>query len=475
MPRHERSRLRPWLPVLLITAGLAALPLTLVLDRGPNSKLSHIRETGTLRVLTIEGPTTYYRTADGPSGFEYDLLNRFAEELGVTLQFEIADSLASVFPRLMRGDAHFAAAALNITEPRRQLVRFAEPYQSIETQVVYRRGQDKPHRIEDLIGRDVAVPAGSAYSQLLNVKKAEYPALEWSESSIKTAEDLLVDVWEQELGVTFSPSNLLAIVRQHHPELRAGFSLDARHQLAWAFRPDTDMSLIDAVNGFLERMRASGELARLIDRYYGAATKFDYVNVATFTRRIKSVLPRYEPLFKKAGVESNLDWRLLAAQAYQESYWKPGAVSPTGVKGLMQLTKATARFIDVEDRTDPRQSVMGGARYLRSLHDRIDESVTEPDRTWFALAAYNVGLGHLLDARALARRHGRNPDRWTDVRPMLELLSDPKWHETTEYGYARGYQAVAYVTRIRSFYDILVQRRPQPPRLKAFRISVPAL
>lgn len=461
--------------MLIIAVGLAALPLFLVLDRSPAPDVARIQESGTLRVLTIEGPTTYYRTADGPSGFEYDLLTAFADELGVSLKIETTDSLASIFPRLVRGDAHFAAAALNVTESRRQLVQFTDPYQTILTQVVYRRGERQPASFQDLVGRDITVPAGSAYAQLLGTRKVDLPDLSWRESSSKTVEELLIDVWEGRTEITFSPSNLLAIVRQHHPDLRIGFNLDTTNDLAWAFRLDSDESLIRAANRFLAAMRDSGELDRLIDRYYGASTKFDYVNVRTFRRRIKSVLPRFEALFRRAGAEYGLDWRLLAAQSYQESYWKPGAISPTGVVGLMQLTEATAEYIEVEDRTDPRQSVLGGARYLRDLHDRIHESVTEPDRTWFALAAYNVGLGHLLDAREIARRLDKDPDRWTNVKSILPLLSDPEWYSTTKHGQARGHEAVAYVTRIRSFYDILTELRPESATLKDIHIAVPAL
>lgn len=461
--------------MLIIVTGLAALPLILVLDRSPAPDISRIQQSGKLRVLTIEGPTTYYHTADGPSGFEYDLLTEFAKELDVELSFEVTDGQASIFPRLVRGDAHFAAAALHVTDSRRQIVRFSDHYQSIETHVVYRRGEPRPEKIQDLVGRDISVPAGSTHAQLLSTWKSEHPDLTWTETSGKTAEDLLTDVWEGKTGITFSPSNLLAIVRQHHPDLQIGFSLESTHDLAWAFRPDSDDSLVHAANRFLAAMRETGELERLVERYYGAATKFDYVNVQTYRRRIKSVLPRYEALFREAGAEYGLDWRLLAAQSYQESYWKPDAVSPTGVQGLMQLTKATAEFIEVEDRTDPRQSVLGGARYLRNLYDRIHESVTEPDRTWFALAAYNVGLGHLLDARELARQRSQDPDRWTNVKATLQLLSEPEWYTKTKHGAARGYEAVAYVTRIRSFYDILTELRPEAPTLKEIDIAVPAL
>ncbi len=456
--------------MLIIGAGLTILPLLLVLDRSPAPDVSRIQQSGVLRVLTIEGPTTYYQTADGPSGFENDLLTAFAERLGVELNLEVAAGPASIVPRLVRGDAHFAAAALNITEDQRQLLRFSDPYQSIGTQVVYRRGELRPKSFGDLVGRDIAVPAGSTYARFLNVKKAEYPELAWSESSGKTAEDLLIDVWEGNTEITLAPSNLVAIVRQHHPELQIGFDLEATTGLAWAFPPDSDETLIRRANAFLEAMRENGELERLIERYYGAATKFDYVNIQTFRRRVKSVLPRYEALFRTAAAEYGLDWRLLAALSYQESYWKPDIAHR-----CRGCTQAPAEFLEVQDRTDPRESVHGGARYLRSLHDRIHESVTEPDRTWFALAAYNVGLGHLLDARDIVRRQGKDPDLWTNVKPALQLLSDPEWYTETQHGEARGYEAVAYVTRIRSFYDILSELRPQSPVLKEIDIAIPAL
>lgn len=470
-----RWRFRHWLPVLLIAAGLAILPLYLVLDRGPASDMERIKRLGKIRVLTFEGPTTYYHTPDGPSGLEYDLLSAFADDLGVHLEIEIADSVVSIFPRLLRGDADFAAASLSVTEARQRILSFTDPYQTIRTEVVYKRGNPQPKGFKDLVGRKVAVPAGSAYAQLLRARKNDYPELQWSEHVSETPEDLLNDVWEQNIDATFCSSNLFAIVRQHYPDLRVGFSLPSKYQLAWAFRPDTDRTLVQAANAFLARIRKSGELARLLDRYYGPASKFDYVNVRTFRRQIRTTLPHYEQLFKEAAARFGLDWRLLAAQSYQESYWKPGAVSPTGVQGLMQLTQATADYIDVQDRTDPRQSVLGGAKYLRSIHERINESVPEPDRTWFALAAYNVGLGHLLDAREIARRRNEDPNRWTNVKSALELLTRPEWYRKTKHGFARGNEAVAYVTRIRSFFDILSQLEADPLKSQDMNIDVPAL
>ncbi|MDX1657143.1 MAG: transglycosylase SLT domain-containing protein, partial [Candidatus Competibacteraceae bacterium] len=141
--------------------------------------------------------------------------------------------------------------------------------------------------------------------------------------------------------------------------------------------------------------------------------------------------------------------------AYQESHWNPRARSPTGVRGLMMLTLATARPLKVSNRLDPAQSVDGGARYLRHLLERLPAEVVKEDRLWFALAAYNVGLGHVLDARTLARRLGRNPNIWSDLKGVLPLLARRQYHRTLEYGYARGSEPVRYVQRIRDFRDIL--------------------
>ncbi|MDE2305184.1 MAG: transglycosylase SLT domain-containing protein, partial [Gammaproteobacteria bacterium] len=150
-----------------------------------------------------------------------------------------------------------------------------------------------------------------------------------------------------------------------------------------------------------------------------------------------------------------LDWRLLAAIAYQESKWNPSATSPTGAKGLMQLTHDTAVAAAVHDPDDPRQSIFGGARYFREVLQKIPSHVPEPDRTWFALAAYNIGFGHLEDARVLAQKAGRNPDSWQDVREFLPLLAQPNWYAQTQNGYARGWEPVRYVDNVRGYRDML--------------------
>jgi membrane-bound lytic murein transglycosylase F len=173
-------------------------------------------------------------------------------------------------------------------------------------------------------------------------------------------------------------------------------------------------------------------------------------------RQIRERLPALRPLFEDAGRRYDLDWRLLAAVGYQESHWDPAAVSRTGVRGIMMLTQRTARQLGIDDRTDPEQSIIGGARYLRSMIDRIPDRIEHPDRLWLALAAYNIGMGHLEDARVLTERRGGDPDRWVDVRESLPLLTQERWYRQTRYGYARGYEPVDYVQNVRTFYEILL-------------------
>ena len=172
-------------------------------------------------------------------------------------------------------------------------------------------------------------------------------------------------------------------------------------------------------------------------------------------RHLQSRLPLYKQWFEEAAEQSSQDWRLLAAIGYQESKWNPSAASASGAQGLMQLTVESATAVKVANPTDPRQSIFGGARYFRQVYEKIPSHVPEPDRTWFALAAYNIGYGHVEDARVLAQKAGRDPDSWEDVREFLPLLAQERWYTQTENGYARGWEPVRYVDNVRGYVDLL--------------------
>jgi membrane-bound lytic murein transglycosylase F len=254
---------------------------------------------------------------------------------------------------------------------------------------------------------------------------------------------------------TIADSNTLAINQRFLINLRSAFDIAEPQQLAWALAKTDDRSLLREVQKFFRKIKENGELTRLIERNYGHVDKFDYVGTRIYRRHIATRLPKYQNYFEVAGAMHDIDWRLLAAMGYQESHWDPNAISPTGVRGIMMLTLKTAKDLNINNRTDPEKSISGGAQYFRETKDRIDENIPEPDRTLLAMAAYNVGFGHVQDAREITSKLNKNPDRWADVKEALPLLAKRKWYKQTRYGYARGWEPVEYVENIRSYYDIL--------------------
>jgi membrane-bound lytic murein transglycosylase F len=209
------------------------------------------------------------------------------------------------------------------------------------------------------------------------------------------------------------------------------------------------------MTNYFATLNGSGELAAIVKRYYGRSEDQEFVGARGFMQHLQSRLPLYQKWFEEAAEQSSEDWRLLAAIGYQESKWNPTAASGSGAKGLMQLTGESASEAKVTNPNDARQSIFGGARHFQQVHQKIPSHVPEPDRTWLALAAYNIGYGHVEDARVLAQRAGRDPDSWQDVSEFLPLLEQERWYTLTENGYARGWEPVRYVDNVRSYRDLL--------------------
>lgn len=442
------------------------------------NRLNAVKRAGEIVVLTRNSPTTYYEGSEGQTGFEYDLAHAFAKQLGVNLRMKSVAPFSDILPMLANGEADFAAAGLAITPQRAELVRFTPHYQTIRQEVVYHARSTAPKDVQGLIKRHVEVVAGTSHIERLEQLKRHYPKLSWVAVNNLETEELLQQVQEGLTEITISDSNIFAVSRQFNPDLRVAFSLGDPDNLAWAFPLGGDDSLYNEASRFIEKMRGSGEFNNLLERHYGDAQRFNPINIAAFMQKIDSVLPRYKTLFVEAALRNALDWRLLAALSYQESYWDPAAVSPTGVRGMMMLTEVTAQHLGVSNRLDVHQSVYGGAVYLRTLRERTAARIPEPDRTWMALAAYNVGFSHVEDARIITESQGANPDRWNDVKERLPLLAKSAWYTKTRHGYARGYEPVQFVDRIRSYYEVL-KKNDEESRARinndALHLRVPAL
>ena len=285
---------------------------------------------------------------------------------------------------------------------------------------------------------------------------------------------------ERFIDYTIANSEEIKVNQRFYPELRVAFSLAQDQPVSWAFTQlADDLSLINEANKFLAYYKKTHQFTILNERYYGHISKFDYVDTKVFQRHIQSRLPKFQPWFEKAGADQQLDWNLLAAISYQESHWIIDATSPTGVRGLMMLTNATASDLGVNNRLSPYQSIFGGAEYYKTLHQRLPEEINEPDRSYFALAAYNMGYGHVIDARKLCKKRGLDNTKWANLKQILPLLQRAKWYEQTRYGYARGNEALKYVKNIRKYYDILKwqneEKKQKPVKVKALDIDVPAL
>lgn len=419
-----------------------------------DSTLEKIITKGELVVLTRNSPTTYYEGPDGPAGLEYDLAKMLADELGVKLKMIAAQNLSQVLAGVENGAADFAAAGLTITEDRKEFFRFGPPYQGITEQLIYNINNPRPRSLDDLNGTFEVVAYSSHNEQLVRLKK-QHPSLNWKENDELESEDLLQLVADDILDYTVVDSNDFLLNQRFMLDLRAAFDIGEPQQLGWLFPKSKDNTLYDKVTAFFEKIRASGDLARLISRTYGHTKDFDYVGTLIFRRHVAQRLPTYQDLFEAAAEKYKLDWRLLAAIGYQESHWDPKAVSPTGVRGIMMLTLRTASDLGIDNRLIPENSIMGGAEYFANSLERIPDDIGEPDRTWMALAAYNIGYGHLEDARIITEQLGKDPHRWFDVKQALPLLAKRKWYKNTRHGYARGWEPLQYVENIRSYYDIL--------------------
>ena len=279
------------------------------------------------------------------------------------------------------------------------------------------------------------------------------------------SERLLEEVASGDIDYTVADSHLVAVLQNYHPNLAVAFTLGDTEKIAWGFSKTGNPKLLEKTNAFFTKIKNDGTLRNLIDRYHGNAKRLKPIDVKSYLSKSRTLLPKYKRLFQQAQEITGLDWRLLAAISYQESHWDTFNTSPTNVRGLMMLTEATADRMGVTDRLDPKQSIPAGAKYISLMVDTIPNRVPEPDRTYMALAAYNIGYAHVEDARVLAQRLKLDPDRWADVKKTLVMLNDPKYYKDAKYGYCSGGAPVIFVESIRSYYNILARFEPSysPP------------
>ncbi|MFW1677512.1 membrane-bound lytic murein transglycosylase MltF [Pontibacter sp. JAM-7] len=438
---------------------LLVLCIPALLSWNSKTQLGAIQEAGVIKLVTRNSPNTYFLEKGEPAGFEYELGKAFADFLGVKLELIVPLDFSSIFTTMRQRDGHVAAAMLTATPEREQDFAFSPAYLETAAVLVYRitQGQKKPQKLTDAATPDkqLMIIADSSHASLMQSLKLQQPELVWQETSDFSSVELMEMVHNQEIDYTIVDSVAYNAQHSFFPGLATAMEIGEPQPLAWMINPYYDNSLALALQRFFERETTQELIEQLKTKYFQRQNPLNFYDTAAFREHMQSRFPSLEQYFMMGEQETDIDWHLLAAVAYQESHWNPDAVSPTGVRGIMMLTNAAAADVGVTDRTDPQQSIIGGAHYLTQVMDKIPERIQGEDRVWFALAGYNVGFGHLEDARKLTSQGGKNPDNWDDVKQFLPLLTQEKYYTKVRYGYARGYEPVQYVRNIRRYLKLL--------------------
>ena len=422
------------------------------------SVLDKIKAKNLLNVVLLNSPSTYYIGSDGPKGFEYDLLSAYAKHIGVDLNVTTVNTTKEALEFSKNSNVHITSASLAKTKTKEKAFNFGPSYFEAQQQVICYRGMlwqgHFPKSVEDLAGLKIVVGEDTSYSETIEILREDGFDINATYTSDFSTEELLFKVSTNEIDCTIADSNIYALNQRYFPKIALAFSVSNREQLAWVLASDSK-ELKDDMYSWLNGFNQSGEMARLKDHYYSFALFFDYYDTKTFYDRIKTRLPKYKKYFQKYGKKYDIPCSVLAAQSYQESHWNPRAKSYTGVRGLMMLTNNTAEQVGVKNRLDPEQSIKGGAKHLSQMLKSVPMEVEGEDRLKFALAAYNIGMGHIFDAQILAERMGLNKNVWSDLKKALPLLSQKKYYKTLKHGYARGSEPVRYVDSIYDYRDIL--------------------
>lgn len=446
------------------------------------SQLERIQSRGSLRVALIATPPLYFPDESLIRGYDYEIISSYARSIGAKLEIIQAETAGEIVTLLKQGKAHIGIAGSLPPYPDDKILS-GKAYNEDKWYVIGHRNNTLPKSINEITPSTVIVAKGSKPALVLSDIKPDYPSLFWLELPNGNTRQVLEQVNMGNFRFSVISADVYTYYRYLYPEIKIAFTLPKKYSSHWLTYNDEDKSIYNSMNDFINQYKVEGKLERKYNTYFRHLNVFNYVDILYYLKRIKTKLPAYNPYFKKAAINNKFDERFLAAISYQESHWNEKARSHTGVRGLMMLTQDTAKRVGVENRLNPEQSVMGGAKYLSILKESLPEQIQEPDRSWMTLAAYNIGLGHLEDARIITESLGDDPNIWIDVEKHLPKLSKKEWYKKTKHGYARGHEPVEFVRRIRRYYDILrlyqqeeiLEKLDKPLELDKLKIYSPAI
>jgi membrane-bound lytic murein transglycosylase F len=450
--RPDAEELRRSLDDFLTEAQLTDRGDELLLDDLPEIKKRRV-----LRLITRNMAATYFLWRGELMGFEYELMREFARRQGLRLEVMVPDAGVDPLLWLRQGRGDVVSAALTPTpERQRGGVVFTEPYNYVTQRVVARAGESGLQELADLDGRTFFVRRSSAYWDTLAELRNGGIELELRAApEVEPTDEIIGKVATGEYDLTLSDNHVLAIEMSWRDDVQPVLDLKTGQSLAWAVR------------------ESNPELKLALDRFIGREYRGLHYNVIyeKYFRDEKTIrahregqnddhgdISPYDGLVKKYAEQYGFDWRLIVAQMFQESRFDPRARSFAGARGLMQLLPRTAREFGFDDLEDPETGIHAGVQYLDWVRDRFDDVVSVRDRTWFALAAYNAGAGHVRHARRVAIQQGLDPNRWFgNVEHAMLLLSRPQYAQSSPHGYCRCSEPVRYVRDVRTRYNAYVE------------------
>lgn len=422
----------------------------------------------TLRVATLYSPSSYFLFRDEEMGYDYSLVKQFADDKGMALDLTVAPSLASMVELLDSGKVDLLAYEVPVTAEYRRKTMPCGP-ETLTYQVLVQPRKGGEGFITDetqLVGRDVYVEAHSKYlyrMQNLNDELGGGVNIHVIDRDTIVAEDLIEMVSEGEIPLTVVDSDIARVNKTYYPDLDISLPLSFSQRSQWAVSRKNKW-LADSVNGWLAQEAPSKRNAELLKRYFELSKiSQPYVVNIDFS---KGVISPYDAFFRKYASANGQDWRMLAAQGYVESQFRNDLVSWAGARGIMQLMPVAMRGYGLNEATvtDPEKCIEAGAKIMRDLDRSLSKYVSDPvERRKFCIAAYNSGIGHIYDAIALARKHGKDPAIWEgNVETALMWKSNPEYYSdpVCRNGYFRGRQTVEYVRKVMDFFSRASARIP---------------
>ncbi len=413
-----------------------------------------------VRIIPQSGPSTLYSSSENYGNFlsfDLDIINQFSSFTGYEVSISAARSPMQSKNALMLGFADIAILAVEEKIISLPLVATGPSFFDTHYQVTFNKKSRKPMSNSEF--RRYRLGLSPSGWDFLKKIKSSYPEYKSSKFVIADNNKLFAMLDSNYVGHLITDYHASINLQRFYPSLSLDKKVSGIIKFRWITTKEKENLLGKDLVTFTNQLSRDGNLERLKEKYFGHLHRLKRQDIDAFLQRIDSILPKYKSIFEEAGKLYRTDWRLIAALGYQESHWNPKALSPTGVKGLMMLTKPTASRLGVTNRYDARQNIFAATKYLNTLNANLPKTVQEPDRTWMALAAYNVGAGHVTDARIIAARLGLNPNFWVSILKTLPLLTQKKYYSSVKHGYARGGEAVNLVQRVRNYHEILLSRK----------------